>query len=142
MENRNSESDTNDQDGVEFEEWFNSYANISDLRKNVEKSKLDGTSEAEKSALYLELKAAEQKFDLETKNTQKKALTNVQVHSHLRVMGALLEIIQRKPPRSFNLESLKFELEEKYGKEMGILAFSKSSLDTLFARANKALKDK
>jgi len=71
-----------------------------------------------------------------------KPLTPMQEHSHLRVMGALLKTIQERSKPPFTLDALKFELEEKYGNEMDIKGFSKSSLDTLFARANKALKDK
>jgi hypothetical protein len=97
----------------------------------------------EKSILGLNDPTIEQanKHNPHSKKTGR-PLTATQENSHLRVMGALLEVIKRKPPKSFNLESLKLELEEIYGKEMDILGFSKSNLDTLFARANKALKDK
>jgi hypothetical protein len=71
-----------------------------------------------------------------------KPITPAQENSHLRVMGALLRTITETSTAPFTLDVLKFELEEKYGKEKGIKGFSKSSLDTLFAKANKALKDK
>jgi hypothetical protein len=70
-----------------------------------------------------------------------KPITPAQENSHLKVMSALIKTIEEKSTAPFTLDVLKFELEEKYGKEMGIKGFSKSSLDTLFAKANKALKD-
>jgi hypothetical protein len=75
-------------------------------------------------------------------HSSEKIITPAQENSHLRVIGALLKTIEERSTKPFTFEVLKYELEEKYKKEMDIKGFSKSSLDDLFAMANKALRDK
>jgi len=74
--------------------------------------------------------------------TKDKPITSIVENSHLKVMGALLEMLkkERTPPYSSDLITTK--LEDKYSKELDIKGFSKSTLDKLFAKARKALKDK
>ena len=72
--------------------------------------------------------------------TKDKPITSIVENSHLRVMGALLELLEEERTKPYNLDLIKTELEGKYRNE--ISGFSKSTLDKLFAKAKRALKDK
>jgi hypothetical protein len=71
-----------------------------------------------------------------------KPLTPTIENNHLRVMGALLELLKNKRLQPYTLELIKSELTETYGENLGIIGFSKSNLDKLFSKANSALKDR
>ena len=62
--------------------------------------------------------------------------------SHLKVIGAMIDLLKSNRTRAYTQSLIEDVLESKYSQELGIKSFSKSNLQKIFSKANKALKDK